>query len=126
MPAFWLAVPVFVVSLLASGLSGTFGPVAGMIAAAFGALAIGWYAESRLSGLVGGLVRIARGDRFASLPDAVGDGTVQRFGEAAEAMRATLGRADNLAIDRDRQVTEFAPAPGRPPIHHPAFPVCDR
>jgi hypothetical protein len=48
MPAFWLAVPVFVVSLLASGLSGTFGPVAGMIAAAFGALAIGWYAESRL------------------------------------------------------------------------------
>ena len=77
-----------------------------MTVAAFGALAVGWFAENRLSRLVGGLVRIARGDRFASLPDAVGDGTVQRFGEAAEAMRATLSHADNLAIDRDRQVTE--------------------
>ncbi|MET0446255.1 MAG: transporter substrate-binding protein [Pseudorhodoplanes sp.] len=105
-PAFWLAVPAFLASLLALGVDASFGPVAGMGVAAAGALAIGFFAESRLARLVGSLVRIARGDRFAILPDAVGDGTVQRFGEAAEAMRATLGHADNLAIDRDRQVTE--------------------
>lgn len=105
-PAFWLAVPVFIASQLALGVGTFFGPVAGAAMAAFGALAIGWFAEKRLSRLVGGLVRIARGDRFANLPEAIGDGTLQLFGEAAEAMRATLGHADNLAIDRDRQVTE--------------------
>jgi urea transport system substrate-binding protein len=105
-PAFWLAVPVFIASQLALGVDAFFGPVAGAVMAALGALAIGWFAENRLARLVSGLVRIARGDRFANLPEAIGDGTLQRFGEAAEAMRATLGHADNLAIDRDRQVTE--------------------
>ncbi len=105
-PAFWLAVPVFIGTLSALGVNAIFGSLAGLVSSMLVALAIGWYAESRLSRLVGGLVRIAGGDRFASLPDAVGDGMVQRFGEAAEAMRATLGRADSLAIDRDRQVTE--------------------
>ena len=51
-------------------------------------------------------MRIARSDRFANLPDAVGDGTVQRFGEAAEAMRQALSQADDVAIDRDRRITE--------------------
>ncbi len=105
-PAFWLAIPAFLASLLALGVESSFGPAAGIAIAGLGALAIGWFAENRLSSLIGGLVRIARGDRFANLPQAVGDGIVQRFGEAAEAMRATLSHADDLTIDIDRRATE--------------------
>jgi urea transport system substrate-binding protein len=105
-PALWLAVPVFLVALSALGLQLAFGSTAGIGAAAFGAVIVGWFAESRISRLLAGLVRIARGDRFANLPDAVGDGSVQRFGEAAEAMRLALSQADNVAIDRDRRITE--------------------
>jgi urea transport system substrate-binding protein len=105
-PAFWLAVPAFVAAIAAVGFYSMFGWLAGVGGAAIGALCVGWFAENRLSHLVAGLVRIARGDRFAGLPDAVGDGSVQRFGEAAEAMRQALSRAEDLAIDRDRRVTE--------------------
>ncbi|MGD9920073.1 MAG: transporter substrate-binding protein [Pseudorhodoplanes sp.] len=105
-PAFWLAVPAFTTTLVALGLQAVFGWIAGMSAALIGALIVGWFAENRLSRLVSSLVRIARGDRFAELPDAIGDGSVQRFGEAAEAMRSALSQADNVAIDRDRHLTE--------------------
>jgi methyl-accepting chemotaxis protein len=105
-PALWLAVPVFLVAVIALGLQLAFGSTIGIAAAAFGAAVVGWFAESRISRLLAGLVRIARGDRFASCPDAVGDGSVQRFAEAAEAMRQALSQADNVAIDRDRRITE--------------------
>jgi urea transport system substrate-binding protein len=105
-PAFWLAIPAFLIAVAAIGLHATLGWIAGLVGAALGALILGWFAEYRLTRLIGGLVRIARGDRFASLPDTVGDGSVQRFGEAAEAMRSALSRADNVAIDRDRRITE--------------------
>ncbi len=105
-PALWLAVPALTVALTALGLQAAFGTIAGIAAAALGALIVGWFAENRLSRLLGGLVRIARGDRFADVPDAVGDGSVQRFGEAAEAMRLALSQADDVAIDRDRRITE--------------------
>ncbi len=105
-PALWLAVPALMVALTALGLQAAFGSIAGIAAAALGALIVGWFAENRLSRLLGGLVRIARGDRFADVPDAVGDGSVQRFGEAAEAMRLALSQADDVAIDRDRRITE--------------------
>jgi urea transport system substrate-binding protein len=105
-PAFWLALPTFFAAMLALAAHAALGWWAGFGAAVFGALFVGWFAESRISGLVSGLVRIASGDRFAELPSAVGDGSVQRFGEAAEAMRSALSRADNLAIDRDRRITE--------------------
>lgn len=105
-PALWLAIPAFMAGLSALGLHAAFGWTASIAAAALGALIVGWFAEHRLTRLIGGLVRIARGDRFASLPTAVGDGSVQRFGEAADAMRSALSRADNVAIDRDRRITE--------------------
>ncbi len=105
-PALWLAVPALLVALIALGLQAAFGSLVGIWAAGLGALIVGWFAENRLSHLLGGLVRIARGDRFADFPDAVGDGSVQRFGEAAEAMRLALSQADNVAIDRDRRITE--------------------
>ena len=106
MPALWLAAPVLAVTLGVLALQVTFGLWAAMGAAVLGSFAIGWFAEHRISGLLSGLVRIARGDRFAVLPDAVGDGSVQRFGEAADAMRAALSDAHNVAIDRDRRITE--------------------
>lgn len=87
-PAFWLAVPSFLATLAALAVQIEFGWFAGVGVAAIGALVIGWFAENRISYLLDGLVRIARGDdHFADLPEAVGDGSVQRFGEAAEAMR---------------------------------------
>ncbi len=79
--------------------------IAGIGVAVVGALVIGLFAENRLSALIAGLVRIAQGDRFASLPSAIGDGALQKFDEAAEAMRRALGQADNVVIDRDRRAT---------------------
>lgn len=105
-PAIWLALPTFLVAMAALGAQSALDWWAGFGAAVLGALIVGWFAELRISGLVGGLLRIANGDRFAELPEAVGDGSVQRFGEAAEAMRSALSRADNLAVDRDRRITE--------------------
>lgn len=105
-PAIWLALPTFLVAMAALGAHSALDWWAGFGAAFLGALIVGSFAEARISGLVGGLVRIANGDRFAELPEAVGDGSVQRFGEAAEAMRSALSRADNLAVDRDRRITE--------------------
>jgi urea transport system substrate-binding protein len=105
-PALWLALPVFLAAVLALGLQAAFGGWAGFGAAMASALIVGWFAESRIARQINGLMRIADGDRFAELPAAVGDGSVQRFGEAAEAIRSALSRADNLAIDRDRRITE--------------------
>jgi len=105
-PAIWLALPTFLVAMAALGAHSALDWWAGFGAAVLGALLVGSFAEARISGMVGGLVRIANGDRFAELPEAVGDGSVQRFGEAAEAMRSALSRADNLAVDRDRRITE--------------------
>ncbi|MGV3635791.1 MAG: transporter substrate-binding protein [Pseudorhodoplanes sp.] len=105
-PAFWLALPTFLAAMLTLAAHAALGWWAGLGAAVVGALIVGSFAESRISRMIGGLVRIASGDRFAELPAAVGDGSVQRFGEAAEAMRWALSRADNLAIDRDRRITE--------------------
>lgn len=105
-PAFWVAAPAFLVAAatLTAGL--VFGIFAGIGVAALGALFIGLFAENRLSTLIAGLVRIAQGDRFASLPTAIGGGALQKFNDAAEAMRTALGEADNVAIDRDRRSTE--------------------
>ena len=48
-PAFWLAIPVFIVALGAVDLYATFGWTAGIAAAATGALIVGWFAENRHS-----------------------------------------------------------------------------
>jgi urea transport system substrate-binding protein len=105
-PAFWIAIPAFLMAAATLAVGTTFGSIAGIGMAAAGAFVIGLFAENRLSALIAGLVRIAQGDRFASLPTAVGDGALQKFDEAAEAMRTALGQADDIAIDRDRRATE--------------------
>ncbi len=105
-PALWVAIPAFLVAAAALSVHDAFGFIPGVAVAAAGSFLIGLFAENRLSRLIGGLMRIAQGDRFASLPEAIGDGSVQRFGEAAEAMRAALSRAENLAVDRERRIAE--------------------
>jgi urea transport system substrate-binding protein len=106
-PALWIAIPVFAVSGLGSVVAAEFDSArAGLAVAIAGALGIGLFVEYRLAGIVGTLVRLARGDRYASLPEAIGDGTMQKFGEAAEALRAALIDAETVAVDRDRRATE--------------------
>jgi len=105
-PALWIAIPALAIGVTATALAAEGGLRTGLAVACVGALALGWFVEYRLSGIVAVLVRIARGDRYAILPPAIGDGTMQRFGDAAEAMRSALVEADAIMVDRDRRVTE--------------------
>ena len=105
-PALWIALPALAVSAVSVAATTSAGVNAGIAAGAIGALLLGLFTEYRLAGIVATLVRIARGDRYAALPEAIGDGTMQRFGDAAEAMRSALIDAETVAIDRDRSVTE--------------------
>ncbi len=106
-PALWIAIPAFGVSGVASIVAAELDSMrAGFVAGATGAILIGWFAEYRLAAIVAALVRLARGDRYASLPEAIGDGTMQKFGDAAEALRSALMDAETVAVDRDRRATE--------------------
>jgi urea transport system substrate-binding protein len=106
-PALWVAIPAFAVGGLASVAAAETDSVkSGLAVAVIGAAVIGWFVEFRLAGIVAALVRLARGDRYASLPEAVGDGTMQRFADAADALRAALTDAETVAVDRDRRATE--------------------
>jgi urea transport system substrate-binding protein len=104
-PALWVTIPAFAIGA-AAGLLGTQGGIKpALIMALGGALALGFLVEYRLSAIVSTLLRIARGDRYADVPQ-VGDGAIQLFRDAAEAMRAALVNADAVTVDRDRRVTE--------------------
>jgi urea transport system substrate-binding protein len=104
-PALWVTIPAFAIAA-AAGFLGTQGGIKlALIMALGGALALGFLVEYRLSAIVTTLLRIARGDRYANVPQ-VGDGAVQLFTDAAEAMRAALVDADAVTVDRDRRVTE--------------------
>ena len=106
-PALWIAIPAFAVSGLASIVATELDSTrAGLAVGVVGAAIIGWFVEYRLAGIVAALVRLARGDRYASLPEAIGDGTMQKFDEAADALRAALMDAETVAVDRDRRATE--------------------
>jgi urea transport system substrate-binding protein len=105
-PALWVAIPALAIGTAAAAVSADGGFRSGFLVAIGGAFALGLFVEYRLSGIVSILVRIARGDRYANLPPAVGDGTMQHFGDAAEAMRSALVDADAIMVDRDRRVTE--------------------
>ena len=104
-PALWVTIPAFAIAA-AAGLLGKQGGIKpALIMALGGALALGFLVEYRLSAIVSTLLRIARGDRYADVPQ-VGDGAIQLFRDAAEAMRAALVDADAVTVDRDRRVTE--------------------
>ena len=104
-PALWIAAPTFIVSLLvAASVQAGFVPV--LIIAALGSLAIGTFAERRLANIISSFDRIARGDRYTTLPTLLGDGAIQGFAGTAETVRAALIEADTLTVDQLRRETE--------------------
>ena len=97
--------PAFVVSLAAAACpkAGGFGAlVVGLVGAAL----VGAFAEARLARIISSIDRIARGDRYTSLPELVGDGAIQQFAGTAEAVRAALIEADTASVDQLRRETE--------------------
>ncbi|HTQ84468.1 MAG TPA: hypothetical protein VMI47_14510, partial [Pseudolabrys sp.] len=97
--------PVFAVAALAVAIS-LGNAFIGLAVAALGALAVGGFADGRLRRIIASIDRIAAGDRYTSLPVAVGDGAVQKFAGTAETIRAALIKADTLAVDQLRRETE--------------------
>ncbi|MFZ0846216.1 MAG: transporter substrate-binding protein [Pseudolabrys sp.] len=104
-PALWIAVPTFVVSLtVVASLHA--GVLAALVVAVIGAIAVGVFAEIRLARIISSIDRIARGDRYTSLPKLLGDGAIQEFAGTAETVRAALIEADTLTVDQLRRETE--------------------
>ena len=97
--------PTFIVSLaVVAGLQAGF--VAALVVALLGAIAIGIFAERRLARIISSFDRIARGDRYTTLPTLLGDGAIQGFAGTAETVRAALIEADTLTVDQLRRETE--------------------
>ena len=104
-PALWNAVPTFVVSLvLAASLKAGIFPA--LVVGLIGAALVGAFAEARLARIISSIDRIARGDRYTSLPELVGDGAIQQFAGTAETVRAALIEADTVSVDQLRRETE--------------------
>jgi urea transport system substrate-binding protein len=80
--------------------------VAALVVAVVGAIAVGVFAEIRLARIISSIDRIARGDRYTSLPKLLGDGAIQEFAGTAETVRAALIEADTLTVDQLRRETE--------------------
>jgi urea transport system substrate-binding protein len=104
-PALWVAVPTFVVSLAVAGAFQA-GIVAALVVGFVGAALVGAFTERRLARIISSIDRIARGDRYTSLPDLVGDGAIQQFAGTAETVRAALLQADTVSVDQLRRETE--------------------
>jgi urea transport system substrate-binding protein len=104
-PALWIAVPTFAVSLAVAGALQA-GLLAALIVGLIGAAFVGAFAERRLTRILSSIDRIARGDRYTSLPDLVGDGAIQQFAGTAETVRAALIEADTVSVDQLRRETE--------------------
>ncbi|MBV8790495.1 MAG: transporter substrate-binding protein, partial [Pseudolabrys sp.] len=71
-----------------------------------GAVAVSCFAEYRLARIISSIDRIARGDRYTSLPQLIGDGTIQQFAATAETIRSALIAADTVSVDLSRRETE--------------------
>ena len=104
-PALWVAAPTFVVGMAAAAAL-ELGVWEAAAVAFAGAVVVGGFAEARLAYIIASIDNIARGDRYTSLPQLVGDGAIQKFAATAETMRAALIAADNLAVDQRRRESE--------------------
>ena len=106
-PALWIAVPVFLVCAVAIVAFEFWQsmPLAVALAVA-GALAVGYFAESRLAGIIASISKIAGGDRYTDLPIFVGDGAIRHFSDTAGKIRDALIEADTVAVDQGRRETE--------------------
>jgi urea transport system substrate-binding protein len=104
-PALWIAVPTFAVSMVAAA-SLSAGIIAAVVVGLVGAALVGAFAEARLAHIISSIDRIARGNRYTTLPELVGDGAIQQFAGTAETVRAALIEADTLTVDQARRETE--------------------
>ncbi len=104
-PALWVAAPSFAVALAVLALGQFSLPIA-LIVALAGAALVGSFAEARLARIIASIRKIAGGDRYTSLPQLIGDGAIQSFGETAETMRRALIEADTVSVDQLRRETE--------------------
>jgi urea transport system substrate-binding protein len=77
-----------------------------LVVGLIGAALVGAFAEARLARTISSIDRIARGDRYTSLPELVGDGAIQQFAGTAETVRAALIEADTVWVDQLRRETE--------------------
>ena len=106
-PALWIAVPAFAVCTAVVVVLHLTGSVWIALAAGLaGAVAVGSFAEARLAAVIASISAIAGGDRYISLPELVGDGAIQSFGDTAGKIRAALIEADTLSVDQKRRETE--------------------
>ena len=106
-PALWIAIPTFAAGAAAVAVMSLWpSTVLALLVAAAGALVVGCFADARLAGITASIGKIAAGDRYLSLPQLIGDGALQAFGETAETIRGALIEADTLAVDQRRHETE--------------------
>ncbi len=96
----WIVLPLLFVGTVAVVTTwGTGSLWLGLATALIGALAVAWYCERTLRGLIGAIAQIARGDRYAALPGRIQGGALADSAVAAETMRQALIDADALAVD---------------------------
>ena len=106
-PALWIAAPVFIVCAAVLGVFQLWqSPLAALATALGGALLVGMYADGRLAAVIGAISAIAGGDRYTSLPETIGDGAMQSFGDTANLIRSALIEADTVSVDQNRRETE--------------------
>jgi urea transport system substrate-binding protein len=103
----WIALPFMFACIVAVLTTwGTENLSLGIATAVIGALAAAWWCEHMLRGVVGTIAQIARGDRYAALPDRIGGGALADSAIAAETMRQALIDADALAVDQKSREAE--------------------
>ncbi len=107
LPALWIAAPTFIVAVAAAlSLELFHSLVLAFVVGAGGAALVGAFAEARLAHIIASISKIAAGDRYLNLPELIGDGALQDFGQTAEVIRGALIEADTLAVDQRRRETE--------------------
>jgi len=96
----WIVLPlIFACAVAVVTTWGTGSLWLGLATTLIGALAVAWYAERTLRGLIGAIAQIARGDRYAALPARIQGGALADSAVAAETMRQSLIDADAIAVD---------------------------
>jgi urea transport system substrate-binding protein len=103
----WIALPFTFACLVAVVTTwGTQSLFLGVASALIAAPAAAWWCEGMLRAVVGTIAQIARGDRYAAVPDRIGGGALADSVVAAETMRQALIDADALAVDQKSREAE--------------------
>ncbi|MGA7789980.1 MAG: methyl-accepting chemotaxis protein, partial [Xanthobacteraceae bacterium] len=96
----WIVLPlIFVCAVAVVTTRGTGSLWLGLATALVGTLAVSWYCERTLRGVIGAIAQIAHGDRYAALPARIQGGALARSAVAAETMRQALIDADEVTVD---------------------------